>query len=161
MAFKLKVGLPVIHIPTSSRPSMAPTQKRVPEIQRPKNVYGSFYLRLGALCENWFLNGLLSIFILVYFESSSLCKLYYIEVNREQLITTKPGELNNYIILVFGLGTMIYSAIEIGLFLETSFGQVDESCRNYFATLRPFLQTIFVFVQMYFIFLNLKVRYLS
>ena len=52
---------------------------------------------------------------------------------------------------------MIYSAIEIGLFLETSVGQIDESCRNYFATLRPFLQTTFVFVQMYFIFLNQKV----
>ena len=60
---------------------------------------------------------------------------------------------------VCGVGAMIYSAIEIGLFIETSFGQSDESCQNYSATLRPFLQTTFVFVQMYFIFLNLKVNF--
>ena len=64
-------------------------------------------------------------------------------------------------VLVFGVGAMIYSAIEIGLFIETSFGQSNESCQNYSATFRPFLQTTFVFVQMYFIFLNLKVNYFS
>ena len=71
----------------------------------------------------------------------------------------KIGPLHGVILSVFGVGTMIYSAIEIGLFFETSYGQIEDECRNYFATLRPFLQTVFVFVQMYFIFLNLKVLY--
>jgi len=53
---------------------------------------------------------------------------------------------------------MIYSSIEIGLFMETSFGQDNPDCQNLSATLRPILQTIFFFVQMYFKFLNLKVQ---
>lgn len=57
---------------------------------------------------------------------------------------------------VFGIGSMIYSGIEIGVFFELNMDENAE-CKNHFAVIRPVLQMAFVFVQMYFIFLNQKV----
>ena len=60
---------------------------------------------------------------------------------------------------MFGVGSMIYSGIEIGMFFEM---RLDDHvpCRNYFSLVRPILQMVYVFVQMYFVFLNQKVGYL-
>ena len=58
---------------------------------------------------------------------------------------------------VFGIGSMIYSGIEIGMFFELNMDE-EADCKNLFSILRPILQMTFVFVQMYFIFLNQKVR---
>ena len=59
--------------------------------------------------------------------------------------------------VVFGIGSMIYSGIEIGMFFELRLDD-NEPCRNYFSLVRPILQMVYVFVQMYFVFLNQKVR---
>ncbi len=58
---------------------------------------------------------------------------------------------------VFGIGSMIYSGIEIGMFFELNLDE-EADCKNLFSVLRPVLQMTFVFVQMYFIFLNQKAR---
>jgi hypothetical protein len=58
------------------------------------------------------------------------------------------------------MGGLIYSGIEIGVFIEAGFGLYNaEICANKSVVLlRPFLQMVFIFIQMYFIFLNHKVR---
>ena len=58
---------------------------------------------------------------------------------------------------VFGIGSMIHSGIEVGMFFELRLDG-DTPCRNYFSLVRPILHLIYVFVQMYFVFLNQKVR---
>ena len=62
--------------------------------------------------------------------------------------------------VVFGIGSMIYSGIEIGMFFELNLDE-ETDCKNLFSVLRPVLQMTFVFVQMYFIFLNQKVSYVQ
>jgi len=59
--------------------------------------------------------------------------------------------------VLFGIGSMIYSGIEIGMFFELNMGK-NAQCSNLFSVIRPLLQMIFVFVQMYFIFLNQKMN---
>ena len=58
---------------------------------------------------------------------------------------------------VFGIGSMIYSGIEIGMFFELTMDKTS-NCSNLFSVIRPILQMIFVFVQMYFVFLNQKMN---
>ena len=58
---------------------------------------------------------------------------------------------------VFGIGSMIYSGIEIGMFFELTMDK-NSNCSNLFSVIRPILQMIFVFVQMYFVFLNQKMN---
>ena len=58
---------------------------------------------------------------------------------------------------VFGIGSMIYTGIEIGMFFELNMDKTA-NCHNLFSVVRPLLQMIFVFVQMYFIFLNQKMN---
>jgi hypothetical protein len=58
---------------------------------------------------------------------------------------------------VFGIGSMIYSGIEIGMFFELTMDS-SANCKNLFSVIRPILQMSFVFVQMYFIFLNQKMN---
>ena len=72
---------------------------------------------------------------------------------------TSRGLLNypSYNISVFGVGSMIYSGIEIGMFFEMRMDD-DAPCKNYFSLVRPILQMVYVFVQMYFVFLNQKVN---
>ena len=65
--------------------------------------------------------------------------------------------LNLDFISVFGIGSMIYSGIEVGMFVEQNWGE-NSDCNNVFSVLRPVLQMFFVFVQMYFIFLNQKMN---
>ena len=65
--------------------------------------------------------------------------------------------LNLDFISVFGIGSMIYSGIEVGMFFEQNVGEHSD-CNNLFSLLRPVLQMLFVFVQMYFIFLNQKMN---
>ena len=57
---------------------------------------------------------------------------------------------------VFGIGSMIYSGIEMGMVIEMFF-EIDSRCKNIFSIIRPMLQLTYVFVQMYFVFLNQKV----
>ena len=52
---------------------------------------------------------------------------------------------------------MIYSGIEIGMFIELTLDE-NADCGNLFSVIRPILQMTFVFVQMYFIFLNQKMN---
>ncbi|CAB4062678.1 Proton channel OtopLc [Lepeophtheirus salmonis] len=59
--------------------------------------------------------------------------------------------------VIFGIGSMIYSGIEIGMVFELNMANVSK-CKNIFSIIRPILQMIFVFVQMYFIFLNQKMN---
>ena len=58
---------------------------------------------------------------------------------------------------VFGIGSMIYTGIEIGMFFELNMDK-NTDCSNLFSVIRPILQMTFVFVQMYFIFLNQKMN---
>ena len=62
-----------------------------------------------------------------------------------------------YFFTVFGIGSMIYTGIEIGMFFELNMDKTA-NCHNLFSVVRPLLQMIFVFVQMYFIFLNQKMN---
>ena len=94
-------------------------------IPRPKQIYGSFYIRMGAVCKR---------------------KTYLIYIRNYK----KAAHFS-----VFGIGSMIYSGIEIGIFFEVGFHL--EECKDMIVLVRPFLQMVFVFVQMYFIFLNHKV----
>ena len=58
--------------------------------------------------------------------------------------------------VIFGIGSMIYSGIEMGMVMEVFFE--TSSCQNdVFSIIRPLLQLTYVFVQMYFVFLNQKV----
>ncbi|TRY73602.1 hypothetical protein TCAL_10164 [Tigriopus californicus] len=59
--------------------------------------------------------------------------------------------------VLFGIGGMIYSGIEIGMYFELNFDGTSE-CKNLFSVVRPVLQMIFVFSQMYFVFLNQKMN---
>lgn len=59
--------------------------------------------------------------------------------------------------VLFGIGSMIYSGIEIGMFFELNMDGSSD-CKNLFSIIRPILQMSFVFVQMYFIFLNQKMN---
>ncbi len=58
---------------------------------------------------------------------------------------------------MFGIGSMIYSGIEIGMFFELNMDK-SADCKNLFSVIRPILQMTFVFIQMYFIFLNQKMN---
>ena len=76
---------------------------------------------------------------------------------------TTPNLMPDYLIdffhlfSVFGIGSMIYSGIEIGMFFELTMDK-NSNCSNLFSVIRPILQMIFVFVQMYFVFLNQKMN---
>lgn len=58
---------------------------------------------------------------------------------------------------MFGIGSLIYTGIEIGMFFELIL-ENESDCQNVFSVIRPLLQMTFVFVQMYFIFLNQKMN---
>ena len=58
---------------------------------------------------------------------------------------------------MFGIGSMIYTGIEIGLNVTIYFN--NNECVNIITVIRPGLQILFVFTQMYFVFLNQKVQY--
>ena len=62
-----------------------------------------------------------------------------------------------FFVSVFGIGSMIYSGIEIGMFFELNMDETA-NCKNLFSVIRPLLQMVFVFVQMYFVFLNHKMN---
>lgn len=61
----------------------------------------------------------------------------------------------DYSLTAFGLGTMIYTGLEIGSFFEIPF---DSPCHEILRGVNPLLQMIFTFMQMYFIFMNSRVR---
>ena len=56
---------------------------------------------------------------------------------------------------MFGIGSMIYSGIEVGMFFEQNWGE-DSDCKNLFSVLRPVLQgltypsTCYYFLQGHF-----------
>lgn len=54
----------------------------------------------------------------------------------------------------FGLGTMIYTGLELGAFFEIPF---TSPCHQILRGVNPLLQMIFTFMQMYFIFMNARV----
>ena len=60
--------------------------------------------------------------------------------------------------LVFGIGSLIHTGIEIGGIFEIENLSVSLlSCGTSLNAARPFIQLVFIFSQMYFIFLNQKV----
>lgn len=54
----------------------------------------------------------------------------------------------------FGVGTMIWTGLEIGTFFETP---LNSPCLQILKGVNPLLQMIFTFLQMYFIFMNSRV----
>lgn len=56
--------------------------------------------------------------------------------------------------LAFGVGTMIWTGLEIGTFFETP---LTSPCHQILKGVNPLLQMIFTFLQMYFIFMNSRV----
>lgn len=54
-------------------------------------------------------------------------------------------------IIAFGIGSVIYSALEFGQYFELKH---DEKCYNFLVGLTPAVRMVFTFMQMYFIFLN-------
>lgn len=57
-------------------------------------------------------------------------------------------------ITAFGVGTMIWTGLEIGTFFETP---LTSPCHQILKGVNPLLQMIFTFLQMYFIFMNSRV----
>ena len=80
---------------------------------RSRVTYGSFYLRMGAMCECHRINRTLTV----------------VELSKATF-----GWIS-----VFGIGSMIYSGIEVGMFFEQNLGE-DSDCKNLFSVLRPVLQ---------------------
>ena len=60
----------------------------------------------------------------------------------------------NFIVLAFGIGSMIYSGLEFGQYFEL---EADTNCHNIIVSITPAARMAFIFVQMYFIFLNNEV----
>ncbi|KAG0729809.1 Proton channel OtopLc [Chionoecetes opilio] len=56
--------------------------------------------------------------------------------------------------VVFGIGSMIYSGLEVGQYFEL---QADDSCADILLVISPAARMLFTFIQMYFIFLNSRV----
>ncbi|CAL4067730.1 unnamed protein product, partial [Meganyctiphanes norvegica] len=56
--------------------------------------------------------------------------------------------------VLFGIGSMIYSGLEVGQFFEL---QADSDCANILLAISPGCSMLFTFIQMYFIFLNSRV----
>uniref|UniRef100_A0A336KNR1 CSON013446 protein n=1 Tax=Culicoides sonorensis TaxID=179676 RepID=A0A336KNR1_CULSO len=56
--------------------------------------------------------------------------------------------------IAFGVGTMIWTGLEIGKFFEIPF---NSPCHQILSGVNPLLQMIFTFLQMYFIFMNSRV----
>lgn len=57
-------------------------------------------------------------------------------------------------LLVFGIGAMIYAALEFGQYFEMS---SNPQCNDVMLAVQPFSRALFTFFQMYFVFLNSKV----
>ncbi|XP_028967086.1 proton channel OtopLc [Galendromus occidentalis] len=57
--------------------------------------------------------------------------------------------------IAFGLGTMIYSGLEFGLYFEIP---TTSKCYSNLLAINPILQMIFTFAQMYFIFMNARLN---
>ena len=55
----------------------------------------------------------------------------------------------------FGIGSMIYSGLEIGQYFEL---ERNTKCHNVLVAVTPATRMAFIFIQMYFIFLNEEVR---
>lgn len=58
------------------------------------------------------------------------------------------------LVAVFGIGSMIYSGLEVGQYFEL---QADDSCADILLVISPAARMLFTFIQMYFIFLNSRV----
>ncbi|KAK4311564.1 hypothetical protein Pmani_016929 [Petrolisthes manimaculis] len=56
--------------------------------------------------------------------------------------------------VLFGIGSMIYSGLEVGQYFEL---QADDSCADILLVISPAARMLFTFIQMYFIFLNTRV----
>lgn len=105
---KKKIVIGDVKVSNPSGDSGFPSEEELKQLSpRPMQVYGSFYIRMGAV--------------------------------------------------LFGIGSMIYCGIEIGVFFELRITK-GSGCQTMFVLVRPLLKMIFVFVQMYFIFLNQKMN---
>lgn len=58
------------------------------------------------------------------------------------------------IVSAFGIGSMIYSGLEIGQYFEL---ERNTTCHNVLVAVTPATRMAFIFIQMYFIFLNEEV----
>lgn len=56
----------------------------------------------------------------------------------------------------FGIGSMIYSGLELGQYFEL---EPHTKCHNIMLALTPATRMVFIFIQMYFIFLNNEVSF--
>ncbi|XP_042217776.1 proton channel OtopLc-like isoform X2 [Homarus americanus] len=56
--------------------------------------------------------------------------------------------------VLFGIGSMIYSGLEVGQYFEL---KPDDDCANILLVISPAARMLFTFIQMYFIFLNSRV----
>ncbi|XP_066985730.1 uncharacterized protein [Macrobrachium rosenbergii] len=56
--------------------------------------------------------------------------------------------------VLFGIGSMIYSGLEVGQYFEL---KSDENCADILLAISPAARMLFTFIQMYFIFLNSRV----
>lgn len=74
-----------------------------------------------------------------------LCHCYWLKILLPTFFLTSSA---------FGLGTMIYTGLELGAFFEIPF---SSSCHEILRGVNPLLQMIFTFMQMYFIFMNARV----
>lgn len=61
---------------------------------------------------------------------------------------------NELFISAFGIGSMIYSGLEIGQYFEL---ERNTKCHNVLVAVTPATRMAFIFIQMYFIFLNEEV----
>lgn len=86
-------------------------------------------------------------------------------ISRDNVNSTKPGvhrpvgHYGSFYLrlgtVLFGIGSMIYSGIEIGHILYVGiFVNITNHCKSIITIVRPALQILFVFGQMHFIFLN-------
>lgn len=57
--------------------------------------------------------------------------------------------------IAFGLGTMVYNGLELGMFFEIP---QDSQCWQILMAVNPCLQALFTFMQMYFIFMNSRLN---
>lgn len=121
----------------SSDKSMRKGSKNIVPMRRPSLMavpaasrtqhFGSFYLRMGAVGK------------------SKSSWIFWHKI------------LNQMIFSVFGIGSMIYSGLELGQYFEI---EKDSKCHNYLLVITPGTRITFIFIQMYFIFfLNNEVKY--
>ncbi|XP_058443302.1 proton channel OtopLc-like isoform X2 [Malaya genurostris] len=120
--------------------------------QIPANVYQGFYLYLYVTS--------ISFVIFVYASNMrrravmTLIKTYHEKTNNYPIKKRVPHFGSFYLrvgAIAFGIGTMVYSGLEVGQYFEL---RTTEGCSSVFIVVTPAARMILSIVQMQFIFLN-------